>query len=262
MKKAIAAVLVGLLLTAGLLMGCVGGRVPPGSGNLVTQEFEFSDFSRVEVGSAFQVKIVQADSYRVSVTADDNLFKYIQVSKQGETLKVGLKLMPLRPLFTTLRAEISMPRIYDLDLSGATRGTVSGFSSTENLDIEVSGASSLNLAEMSAGNVEFELSGASKARGDIKAGGNARLDLSGASSIQLQGSAGDLVIDASGACLVELDNFPVDNVDVKLSGASGATVNLDGRLDADLSGASRLSYIGVPTMGDIHMSGGSTVSKK
>ncbi len=261
MKKAIAAVLLGVLLISGLLAGCVGDRVP-GSGNLTTQEFELSDFTRVEVGSAFQVEIVQADSYRVSVTADDNLFDYIQVSKEGETLKIGLKLLPLRPLFTTLRAEISMPRIYDLDLSGATKGTISGFSSTENLDIEVSGASSLNLVEMAAGDVEFELSGASRASGDITASGDARLNLSGASSVQLQGSADDLIIDASGASRAELDNFPVENADVELSGASGATVNLDGILDADLSGASRLSYIGEPTMGDIDTSGGSTLSKK
>jgi len=261
MKKAVVAALVAVLLTSGLSAGCVGHR-EAGSGNLVTEEFEFSDFTRVEVGSAFEVEIVRADSYRVSVTADDNLFEHIQVSKQGETLKIGLKLLPLRPLFTTLRAEITMPRIYDLDLSGATRGTVSGFSSTENLDVGVSGASSLNLVEMSAGDVEFELSGASKARGEITAGGDARIDLSGASSVQLQGSASDLVIDASGASRAALDNFPVANADVELSGASGATVNLDGILDADLSGASRLSYIGEPSMGDINTSSGSSVSKK
>jgi hypothetical protein len=139
---------------------------------------------------------------------------------------------------------------------------VSGFSSTENLDIGVSGASSLDLVEMSAGDIRFAVSGASKASGDITASGDAQLNLSGASSVQLQGSASDVVIDASGASRVELDNFPVNNADVTLSGASGATVNLDGRLDADLSGASKLSYIGEPTMGDIHTSGGSAVSKK
>ena len=118
------------------------------------------------------------------------------------------------------------------------------------------------MSDMAASDIEFELSGASRVRGDITAGGDARLNLSGASSVQLQGSASDLVIDASGASRVELDNFPVDNVDVKLSGASGATVNLDGRLDANLSGASKLSYIGEPTMGDVRTSGGSSVSKK
>jgi hypothetical protein len=261
MKKAIVAVLVAVLLMSGLLTGCVGGRVT-GSGNLVTQEFNFSDFTRVEVGNAFEVEIVQADSYRVSITADDNLFEYIQVSKAGETLKISLKLLPLRPLFTTLRAEITMPQLYGLGLSGATHGTVSGFSSTENLDIEVSGASSLDMSDIAAGDTRFAVSGASKASGDITASGNAQLNLSGASSVQLQGSASDVVIDASGASRVELDNFPVDNADVTLTGASRATVNLDGRLDANLSGASKISYIGEPTMGDVRTSGGSSVSKK
>jgi len=75
MKKAIVAVLLVALLTSGLLVGCGGMMI--GSGDLATEEFNFSDFTRVEVGSAFEVEIVQSDSYRVSITADDNLFDYI-----------------------------------------------------------------------------------------------------------------------------------------------------------------------------------------
>ena len=54
----------------------------------------------------------------------------------------------------------------------------------------------------------------------------------------------------------------VNNADVRLSGATSGTVNLNGRLDADLSGASKLSYLGEPTMGNINTSGASTLSKK
>ena len=61
--------------------------------------------------------------------------------------------------------------------------------------------------------------------------------------------------------LLSKGGFPVHNADVKLSGASQATVNLDGRLDADLSGASHLEYIGEPTMGVMTTSGASTVSR-
>ena len=256
MKKAIVGVLVALL-TSGLLVGCVEGVVK-GSGNLDTQEFNFSDFTHVEVGSAFEVEIVQSDSYSVSVTADDNLFDYILVSKQGTTLKIRLK--TAQYIATTTRAEISMPQLHSLELSGATHSTVSGFSSTESLDVELSGASSLDLAEMSAGDVEFDVSGASKVTGDIKAS-DVKFDLSGASTAQLEGSASDLVIKASGASRVELAGFAVNNADINFSGASTGTVNLDGRLDADLSGASKLSYIGEPTMGTINTSGGSTLSK-
>ena len=50
-----------------------------------TEEFNFGDFTRVEVGHAFEVEVVQSDSYSVSITADDNLFKNLKVSKEGET---------------------------------------------------------------------------------------------------------------------------------------------------------------------------------
>ena len=62
--------------------------------------------------------------------------------------------------------------------------------------------------------------------------------------------------------VLELAAFPVNNTDVKLSGASTGTVNLSGKLDADLSGASKLNYSGEPTVGAINISGGSTLSKK
>jgi len=258
MKKAIVVLLVAVLLTSGVLMGCEG--VVVGSGKLATQEFTFSDFKQVDVGSAFEVEITQADSYRVSITADDNLFEHIQVAKEGGTLKIGLKTITNFGS-ATLKAEITMPQLQGLELSGATRGTVSGFSSTENLDIEVSGASSLDMAEMSASDVKFDVSGASKVAGDITAG-DVDFDVSGASSVQLEGSAGDMVVEAGGASRVKLAGFTVNNADVSLGGASNGTVNLSGRLDADLSGASKLEYMGEPTMGTINTSGASTLSKK
>jgi len=255
----IVAALMAVLLTSGLLAGCAGdaGDVVEGSGNLDTQEMDFSGFTRVEVGHAFEVEIVQSASYSVSITADDNLFEYIEVSKKGETLKIGLKSGEYRNV--TLEAEITMPDLYELDLSGAVRGTAQGFSSSHDFTLDLSGASSLDMRDMSAGNIDFDISGASSVTGDIGAG-DADFDVSGASTVQLQGSAGDIVIEASGASHVDLAGFVVSNADVNLSGASQATVNLDGILDADLSGASNLSYIGEPTMGDIHTSGGSTIS--
>ena len=58
------------------------------------------------------------------------------------------------------------------------------------------------------------------------------------------------------------NDFPVNDADVEFSGASSGTINLSGRLDADISGASRLYYIGEPTMGNINTSGASSLSKR
>ncbi len=259
-KKAIVAVLMAVFVLSGLFAGCVGGVII-GSGNLDSQQMDFTGFTRIEVGSAFEVDIVQSDSYHVSITADDNLFEHIQVSQAGETLKVGLK--PLSGYVSgTLRAEITMPALTGLHLSGATRGSVEGFSSPEDFDLDLSGASSLHMSDMAASDIKFDLSGASSVSGNITATGDGHFDLSGASRIGLAGSASDIVIEASGASSVNLADLPVNNANVRLSGASQATVNLDGRLDANLSGASRLSYTGEPTLGNISTSASSTVSKR
>jgi len=255
----VVAALMAVLLTSGLLMGCscpVG--VVEGSGNLSTQEVDFSGFTRVDVGYAFEVEILQSDSYSVNITADDNLFDdHIRVSQAGETLKIGL-----RPGYNyqsvTLRAEITMPDLYGLELSGATHGTAQGFNSSHHFILKLSGASSLDMVDMSVGDIDFDISGASSVTGNITAG-DSDFQVSGASHVQLQGSASDIAIDASGASHVELAAFPVNNADVELSGASHGTVNLDGILNADLSGGSHLTYLGTPTMGDIDISGGSSI---
>ena len=242
MKKAIIIIAivaaVAITSTVVVLKGWPGGLV--GSGNLETEAYAFTNFTEVEISSAFEFEIKQSSSYSINVTADDNVIDYVQVSQDGQTLKIGLgRVIWLGPV--TLKALVTMPQLSGLDVSGASRGTVSDFSSTEDLDITVSGASRVT-GDITAGNVEF--------------------DISGASTIQLEGSADDMVADVSGVSSFNLDDFIVNNADVDFSGASSGTVNLNGRLDADLSGASRLWYIGEPIMGTIDISGASTISKK
>ena len=258
-KPVISIILVAILITVSL-SGCLRGGVVTGSGNMVTEEMNFSDFTRVEAGYAFEVEITQSGSYSISITADDNLFDFIQVSKTGKTLKIRLQSGYDYQSVTT-RAKITTPELRGLGLSGATQGTVIGFSSTEDFKLDLSGASSLDMSDMSAGDIKFGLSGASSVTGVITASGDAQFNLSGASAAELKGSANDMLIDASGASHLELADFPVCNADVGLSGSSGSTINLDGRLGADLSGASYLRYIGEPTMGDIETSGGSVMEK-
>jgi hypothetical protein len=134
-----------------------------------------------------------------------------------------------------------MPQLGGLTVSGASHGTVSNFSSTEAVSIAISGAS--------------------RVTGDITAG-DIGFDVSGASTIELEGSADNMVAVVSGASRFNLGDFTVNNANVNISGASTGTINLDGRLDANVSGASTLLYIGDPVMGTINVSGASKLSKK
>jgi len=47
-----------------------------------------------------------------------------------------------------------------------------------------------------------------------------------------------------------------------LSGASNASIQVNGKLDLELSGASRLTLGGNPTMGKVQISGASSLSRR
>ena len=151
-------------------------------GNLKTEEMEFSDFTAVEVSRAFEVKIIQSSSYRVVISADEKLFSDIAVMQNGNTLVIGLKPGIPDPGDLFRKAEISMPELNKLTLSGAIKGNVEGFTNSNTFILSLSGASSLEMNNINLGNAEIEVIGAS----DLNARGTANdlfLLVSGASDI-------------------------------------------------------------------------------
>ncbi|MFC2001626.1 head GIN domain-containing protein [Chloroflexota bacterium] len=267
--KILMAVLLALLLVTFLISGCqtilVSKNGETETGETETRQYDFSEYTRVDISNAFSYEIKQSDTYSISITANNNLFDDIKVAKEGQTLIIGMEPPEVRwAIFNTnlnLKAVITMPQLNGLDSSGATRGTVANFSSTENLDVTASGASSVELEKISAGDVSFDVSGAGKVTGDIEAN-KMELEASGASTVQLKGSADSIASDGSGASHLKLADLKVGNANIILSGASDCTVNLDGKLDTELSGASTLEYIGEPTLGITDISGASKLKRK
>jgi len=264
MKKpgTLMAIMIGLLLTTLLISGCQSILVTR-NGDTETRQFNFTEFTRVDIGSAFRYEIKQSDTYSISITANADLFDDIKVAKEGQTLKIEREAPWTLFNIGSDRSKvvITMPQLYHLGSSGATSGVVSHFSSRDDLDITVSGASSVELVKIVAGDIIFGVSGSSKVTGDIEAK-NMELEVSGASTVQLKGSAGSIAADVSGASHLKLEDLKVENADVVLSGASNGTINLNGRLDADLSGASTLEYIGDPALGIMDITRASTLKKK
>jgi hypothetical protein len=215
--------------------------VIPGAGNVVTREETFTDFDKVDVSDAFHVGISQGDTFSVVLRIDENVVRYLEVVKEGSTLKIGLKPAAIGIGLRTLEAEVTMPELTRLDLGGASHGSITGFKSTKGLHVDVSGASHLT--------------------GDIEAG-DAGFDVSGASHVTLTGSGEDVTIDASGASHVDLADFPVADASVEASGASHVTVNPSGRLDVGAGGASHVYYLGSPTLGTVNADDSSSVEHR
>jgi hypothetical protein len=230
-----------------------------------TKDYNLSGFTRINIRFAMDVEIVRADSYSVTVTGSDTFINNIEVTLEGDKLVLGynLNLMSLfLAPFTHASARITLPDLRELNITGAAKGVVKGFNSPEDFALYVSGASKLDIYEMSVGSMKWELSGASRISAQIKAAGNVDLNTTGASKIELEGSAQDINVRATGASQIDLEGFKVRNANIKMTGASRSTVNANGKLDVSLEGASSLEYEGQFTLGEVKIAGASTFKKK
>ncbi|UCD10092.1 MAG: DUF2807 domain-containing protein [Dehalococcoidales bacterium] len=263
MKKGLIPVILILTLVAVLILPGCNGTI--GAGEVITEKKDFKNFTSVDISSAFEVDIIQSSTYSVVISADEDLFDYIEVSQTGSKLVIYLSPRHIFTDFTlgkrVLKAEISMASLHELVISGASKGTVTGFKSASPLTLDISGATTLKIVDIVAGDTDCEVSGASKLTGNMTAG-YADFIVSGASSMELSGVANNMEIEVSGASRADLEKFHVGNVDIVLSGASESTVYVNEVLDFEVSGASRLYFVGNPTLGKTDVSGASTIKHK
>ena len=211
-----------IIIVALAAVGVLPGAQSPfghiGSGQVTTQQYNFTDFTAISASHGFNVQISQGNTYSIKVTIDDNLQQYVNVCKEGSMLMVELKSGGYQT--TQLKAEITMPDLANLQLSGGS----------------VANAQNFNVS------------------------GNLGFDLSGGSRVTMSGQASDLTVAGSGGSNINLEDLQANDASVDLSGGSQSIVNISGRLNAELSGGSQLHYKGNPTLGNVDSSGGSIIA--
>jgi len=238
--------------------------------DVITRKMDITDFTNIEIDCAFKLEINHAETYSVSIITNERLFDNIVVTKSGNTLKVSLKplsfaINPPQKLPTRLEvcpileARITTPVLNKLRLAAATKGTVKGFSDQPGFDLNLSGASDLDI-DIEVSQAKLEVSGASRVGGRIKAS-EAEFLFSGASSTVLSGSTETMVLNAWGASQLDMRDFGLNDASIHLKQASQAILRATGQLDLNLSGASRLNYSGNPKLRNVNMTGDSTLKR-
>ncbi|GAB3501802.1 head GIN domain-containing protein [Emticicia fontis] len=185
--------------------------------------FNVSGFDKLDMGSAFVINVTQASSYKVEVEGREQDVKDLVVKVSGGKLNIGYPnnwggWKNRKEVYIT----ITMPKLTEVDFSGASKSKVTGFSS-DKLDISVSGASQATF------NVDAK---------------SLLLNCSGASGLNITGDGQTLSADVSGASSIDAYSFKVTNANVDASGASGVKVNVSSKIIAGASGASTVRYKG------------------
>lgn len=210
-----------------------------GSGHAATENRKVTeDFTRLEISGGFKVILKQDSSGKISVTADDNILKYIKTKNDGGTLKIFTHKSICNGGDMTVT--IGVKQLERIRASGAT---------------EISADGKLVCRDM-----EFHLSGASKVNLDLNAA-NVIVEGSGDTELQLSGQASSTHVDMSGVAQIHAYNFVVSDYDISTSGASHCELNVLHSLHVSSSGASEIKYKGNPTDVSNDKSGASSLEK-
>ena len=228
-------------IIAGIIISCLSSCVfhcVKGSGNMVTDNHQVSDFNRIYIEGGFKVVLKQDSSLTLKITADDNLLKYIKVSVDDHRLHVYSKKNFCSSGELTLN--IGVKNLEEIKGSGAVDITADGKLVTRDINFKFSGASKVNL-ELNAANVTTHSSGATE--------------------MNLKGQATSHYIELSGVGKINALDFVVGSCEIHSTGAGHCDVNVLNSINVHSTGASEVRYRGNPTSISNDKTGASSLKK-
>ncbi len=270
-------IIVFLLLLVGLLSlsSCYSGINSKQTGNEITKEYETKDGIKaldinnihIKIGNITKgpdLKIIDSTNKSVKIKMQESLADEITVKYSSNTLIINGSVTKTYECDYNVAIEISGYVFDDLDLSGAVNATVDSKAlSGDSVELILSGASKIEVDTLTQAKIAVELSGASRIKcnsiktSDINvtlsgassiealvSSAKCEIDSSGASKVTFSGSITKLDLEASGASRIKCDELIVNELEIKLSGASSASLIANSSINGELSGASELEYKG------------------
>jgi hypothetical protein len=206
-----------------------------GSGRLVTETREVSDFDSVQFSTFGDVTIRQGESESLVIEAEDNVLPLIVTEVRNGRLVIEYPERFERSVVPTrsIRYTLTVKNLDDLDHTGAGAILVQDLT-TPSLTVTLSGAGNLNLEDLEAEQLAFTLSGA----GNLNASGKVdreEITLSGFGNLEagdLESRTAEVTVSGAGSASV----WAVEELKVYISGAGSVDYYGDPEVSSDVSG--------------------------
>jgi Putative auto-transporter adhesin, head GIN domain len=184
----------------------------------------------VEVTLKANITVQEGAQTSVKLSGYQNVIKHIKTEVKDNTLYIVFDMDDMWTIDgDDVTAEITVPSLEGLSLSGAPDAMLHGNIAGKTFDLDISGASSVGIDNINVDSFSSTISGAAKI--DVRGGSVkfADYELSGAGKIKA---------------------YPLQTLetDVEISGAAKGEVSASERLVASISGAGAVRYKGHPSV--------------
>ncbi len=218
-----------ILPVLALILSSCNLTVVSGSGRVVSETRQVSDFNRIELEGSGDVLLTQGTDEGLKVEAEDNLMSYLRTEVRGHTLYLGFRdtlddgiIVPTRPV----RYYVNLKTLEGLKISGSGNITADELQAGQ-LALDVTGSGDIVIDSLTAQTVESSISGSGK----VELG---------------QGTAPKLSVDIDGSGDYQGEELAGQTVTVQVSGSGNAIVRAEETLEAHITGSGDIHYYGTP----------------
>jgi hypothetical protein len=201
---------------------------------------DVSGFHELSVSSAFLIEIRVGNTESLEIEVDDRYMDDVITEVRGGKLEIRMRdTRGRRRMNESPRAYLTVKSLDRIDASGAVKIETRDELKSDRMDIELSGASVLDLQL------------------DVN---ELYLEASGACVINVEGRATEQTVKTTGATTYRAFDLESEIADIRVTGAGSARVSVSDKLDVRASGASSVRYKGSPSVNS-DTSGASSVKR-
>lgn len=203
------------------------GRRTKGSGHLVEKARTVGAFSKLRVEGPFDVRVNQAGSEGLKVSADDNIEPLIESRIDGDTLVLRIQ---ERSGYSTRHAPVVWLDVKQLQA------------------LQISGSGDVSMERLKGESFSVSLSGSGDLRIGLLEVKQLTAHLSGSGDLQVAGRAEQQTWSLTGSGDVDARSLIGAAAKAQLSGSGDLGLGVVDTLDVSLSGSGDLSYAGRPKL--------------
>jgi hypothetical protein len=186
-----------------------GKNAIKGEGPVITKSFDLKDFDRIVINGQADATFTQADTYEVTLRAQENVFDYVDYRVEGTTLILELK--DKRTVRSTdFDVTLKAPALKGIEINGAADFDIpAGLTSDADLKIAVNGAGDLTFNAVRCNNLTVEANGAADVDLNTIDVQKLKVEVNGAGDVNIDGKAAEADLTVNGAGDIEATGLQV-----------------------------------------------------
>lgn len=223
----------GLALSAIIMVSCVQAQQ--------TETRTPGSFSKVHSGGSWEVILEEGNTEQIRIEAKGVELSKVKTEIDGDVLTLGL----VKGSYSNvnLKFYVTYRSLEGIKCSGSGEMEVKSDVTAEEFYIGLSGSGDIIMESLRADELDVDISGSAKVT--IESGAVGEADIS-------QSGSGDFVA----------ETLAIEELNVSKSGSGNTLVGDLGEVSVRSSGSGDLVYSGSPRMGDIRVSGSSSIRKR